>query len=77
MRQLEQKISEVKLKKNIYIVRVCFVRVFEKFNEMLSLVNIGFLSVFEEMEEKIMQFEVQFEVMVELEIDSLEKKFIL
>lgn len=76
MKQLEYKVSEVKLKKNMYIVWVCFVRVLEKLNKMLDLVNIGnILSIFEEMEEKIMQFEFQFQMIVELGIDSLEKKF--
>ena len=44
---------------------------------MLSLVNTGPLSAFEEMEEKIMQLEAQSEAMAELETDSLEKKFTL
>ena len=77
MRQLEQKISEAKLKKNIYIARARSVRASEKLNEMLSLVNTGPLSAFEEMEEKIMQLEAQSEAMAELETDSLEKKFTL
>ena len=77
MRQLEQKISEAKLKKNIYIARARSVRASEKLNEILSLVNTGPLSAFEQMEEKIMQLEAQSEAMAELETDSLEKKFTL
>ena len=64
-------------KRQIYIARARSVRASEKLNEMLSLVNTGPLSAFEEMEEKIMQLEAQSEAMAELETDSLEKKFTL
>jgi len=76
MRQLEQKISEAKLKKNIYIARARSARASEKLNEMLGSVNTGnALSAFEQMEEKIIQLEAKSEAMADLGIDSLEKKF--
>lgn len=76
MRQLEQKISEAKLKKNMYIARARSARASEKLNEMLGSVNTGnALSAFEQMEEKIMQLEAKSEAMAELGTDSLEKKF--
>ena len=76
MRQLEQKIDEAKLKKNMYIARARSAKASEKLNKMLGLVNTGNTrNVFEQMEEKIMQLEAQSEAMTELGIDSLEKKF--
>ena len=77
MRKLEQKISEAKLKKNMYIARVRSARASEKLNEMLGSVNSGnTLSAFEQMEEKIMQLEAKSEVMAEFGTDSLEKQFV-
>ncbi|MEM1172144.1 MAG: PspA/IM30 family protein [Cyanobacteria bacterium P01_H01_bin.35] len=77
MRQLEQKISEAKLKKNIYIARARSARASEKLNEMLGAVNTdNTLSAFEQMEEKIMQLEAKSEAMAELGSDSLEKQFV-
>ena len=76
MRQLEQKIDEAKLKKNMYIARARSAKASEKLNKMLGLVNTGNTrNAFEQMEEKIMQLEAQSEAMTELGIDSLEKKF--
>lgn len=76
MRQLEQKISEAKLKKNMYIARARSAQASEKLNEMLGSVNTGnALSAFEQMEEKIMQLEAKSEAMAELGTDSLEKQF--
>lgn len=76
MRQLEQKINEAKLKKNMYIARAHSAKASENLNKMLGLVNTGnALSAFEQMEEKIMQLEAQSEAMAELGIDSLDKKF--
>ncbi|MDE5094200.1 MAG: PspA/IM30 family protein [Trichodesmium sp. St11_bin5] len=76
MKQLEHKVSEAKLKKNMYIARARSARASEKLNKMLDLVNTGnTLSNFEEMEEKITQLESQSQMIAELGIDSLEKKF--
>ena len=76
MKQLEHKVSEAKLKKNMYIARARSARASEKLNKMLDLVNTGnTLSTFEEMEEKITQLESQSQMIAELGIDSLEKKF--
>ncbi|MGK7918448.1 MAG: PspA/IM30 family protein [Trichodesmium sp.] len=76
MRQLEQKISEAKLKKNMYIARARSAQASEKLNEMLGSVNTGnALSAFAQMEEKIMQLEAKSDAMAELGTDSLEKKF--
>ena len=76
MRQLEHKISEAKLKKNMYIARARSARASEKLNEILGSVNTGnALSAFEQMEDQIMQLEAKSEAMADLGIDSLEKKF--
>ncbi|NEQ40095.1 MAG: PspA/IM30 family protein [Okeania sp. SIO3I5] len=76
MRQLEHKISEAKLKKNMYIARARSARASEKLNEILGSVNTGnAMSAFEQMEDKIMQLEAKSEAMADLGIDSLEKKF--
>lgn len=76
MRQLEQKISEAKVKKNMYIARAKSAKASEKLNEMLGSVNTGnALSAFERMEEKVMQLEAKSEAIAELGTDSLEKQF--
>ncbi|NEQ77103.1 MAG: PspA/IM30 family protein [Okeania sp. SIO2C9] len=76
MRQLEQKISEAKLKKNMYIARARSAKASEKLNEILGTVNTGnALSAFEKMEEKVMQLEAKSEAIAELGTDSLEKQF--
>ena len=76
MKQLEHKVSEAKLKKNMYIARARSAMASEKLNKMLDLVNTGnTLSTFEAMEEKITQLESQSQMIAELGIDSLEKKF--
>ena len=78
MRQLEQKISEAKLKKNMYIARARSAKASEKLNEMLGSVNTGSntLSAFEQMEEKIMQLEAKSEMIAEFGTDSLDKQFV-
>ena len=76
MRQLEQKISEAKLKKNMYIARARSAKASERLNEILGTVNTGnALSAFEKMEEKVMQLEAKSEAIAELGTDSLEKQF--
>lgn len=76
MRQLEHKISEAKVKKNMYIARARSAKASEKLNEMLGSVNTGnALSAFERMEEKVMQLEAKSEAIAELGTDSLEKQF--
>jgi phage shock protein A len=76
MRQLEHKISEAKVKKNMYIARARSAKASEKLNEMLGSVNTGnALSAFERMEEKVMQLEAKSEAIAELGTDSLEKRF--
>ncbi|NEN89663.1 MAG: PspA/IM30 family protein [Okeania sp. SIO3H1] len=76
MRQLEQKISEAKLKKNMYIARARSAKASEKLNEILGTVNTGnALNAFDRMEEKVMQLEAKSEAIAELGTDSLEKQF--
>ncbi|NEP83017.1 MAG: PspA/IM30 family protein [Okeania sp. SIO3C4] len=76
MRQLEQKISEAKLKKNMYIARARSAKASEKLNEVLGTVNTGnALNAFDRMEEKVMQLEAKSEAIAELGTDSLEKQF--
>ena len=76
MRQLEHKISEAKVKKNMYIARARSAQASEKLNEMLGSVNTNnALSAFERMEEKVMQLEAKSEAIAELGSDNLEKQF--
>ncbi|MBW4518363.1 MAG: PspA/IM30 family protein [Scytolyngbya sp. HA4215-MV1] len=76
MRILEGKISEAKLKKDLYIARARSAQASQKIQEMLGQVNTsGALSAFERMEEKVLQLEASAEALQELGTDDLEKKF--
>ncbi|NEO71244.1 PspA/IM30 family protein [Moorena sp. SIO3H5] len=76
LRTLEQKISEAKTKKNLYIARANSAKASMKINEMLG--NVGTssaLSAFEKMEDKVMQLEARSEAMAELGTNQLDQKF--
>jgi phage shock protein A len=76
MRVLEGKISEAKLKKDLYIARARSAQASQKIQEMLGQVNTsGAISAFERMEEKVLQLEASAEALQELGVDDLEKKF--
>jgi phage shock protein A len=76
MRQLENKITEAKAKKNMYIARARSAQASEKLQDMLGNMKTGSaLSAFERMEEKVMQLEAQSQAIAELGADDLEKKF--
>lgn len=76
MRQLENKITEAKAKKNMYIARARSAQASEKLQDMLGNMKTGSaLSAFERMEEKVMQLEAQSQAIAELGTDDLEKKF--
>ena len=76
MRVLEGKISEAKLKKDLYIARARSAQASQKIQEMLGQVNTsGAISAFERMEEKVLQLEANAEALQELGADDLEKKF--
>ena len=77
MRSLENKISEAKTKKDMYIVRARSAQASAKINEMLGGVNTASsLTAFERMEEKVLQLEAQSEAIAELGSDDLQKKFL-
>ncbi|NEO11646.1 MULTISPECIES: PspA/IM30 family protein [unclassified Moorena] len=76
LRTLEQKISEAKTKKNLYIARANSAKASMKINEMLS--NVGkssALSAFEKMEDKVMELEARSKAMAELGSNQLDQKF--
>lgn len=76
LRTLEQKISEAKTKKNLYIARANSAKASMKINEMLG--NVGTssaLSAFEKMEDKVMELEARSEAMAELGSNQLDQKF--
>ncbi|NEP46860.1 MAG: PspA/IM30 family protein [Okeania sp. SIO2H7] len=76
MRQLENKISEARAKKNMYVARARSAQASEKLQEVLGNMKTGSaLGAFERMEEKVMQLEAKSEAIAELGVDDLEKKF--
>jgi len=77
MRLLEDKINEIKIKKDMYIARARGAEAANKIRELTSNFNSqGSLRAFERMEEKIIELEAQSAAMGEIGIDSLESEFI-
>ncbi|WP_341732833.1 PspA/IM30 family protein [Microcoleus sp. EPA2] len=77
MRALENKISEAKSKKDMYIARARSAAASERLDKMMGNLNTGSgLSAFERMEEKVMQLEARSEAIAELGTNDLEKKFL-
>ncbi|EKQ68966.1 phage shock protein A (IM30), suppresses sigma54-dependent transcription [Leptolyngbyaceae cyanobacterium JSC-12] len=76
MMKLENKISEAKTKKDLYIARARSAKATQQINEMLGNVGTGSaMQAFERMEEKVVQMEAQAEAVAELGMDDLEKRF--
>ncbi|QDZ40979.1 PspA/IM30 family protein [Euhalothece natronophila Z-M001] len=76
MRKLENKISEAKTKKDMYIARARSAETTQRLNDMMQGVNAGSsLSAFEQMEEKVMEMEASAEASQELGQDDIEKQF--
>ncbi|MFP4134238.1 MAG: PspA/IM30 family protein [Halothece sp.] len=76
MRKLENKISEAKTKKDMYIARARSAETTQRLNEMMQGVNTGSsLSAFEQMEEKVMEMEASAEATQEMGQDDVEQQF--
>lgn len=77
MMTLENKLSDAKTKKDMYIARARSAKASQQINEMLGRsTTSNALSAFERMEEKVNQLEAQSEAIAELgEGDELEKRF--
>ncbi len=76
LKTVESKIGEAKTKKDLYIARARSAQASQKLNEMMGQFNpSGSVSVFERMEEKVLQLEAQSEALASLGTNDLEKKF--
>mgnify|MGYP006425882957 CR=1 FL=1 len=76
MRKLENKISEAKTKKDMYIARARSAETTQRLNEMMQGVNTGSsLSAFEQMEEKVTEMEASAEATQEMGQDDVEQQF--
>ena len=76
MRKLENKISEAKNKKDMYIARARSAQATQRVNELMSGVNTGSsLSAFEQMEDKVHEMEASAEASQALGQDDLEQQF--
>ena len=76
MRKLENKISEAKTKKDMYIARARSAETTQRLNEMMQGVNTGSsLSAFEQMEEKVTEMEASAEATQEMGQDDMEQQF--
>lgn len=76
MRKLENKISEAKNKKDMYIARARSAQATQRVNEFMQGVNTGSsLSAFEQMEEKVTEMEASAETAQEMGQDDIEKQF--
>lgn len=76
MRTLEIKISDAKMKKDLYLARARSAVASQRINELTgNLNNNAVSSIFERIEEKIMTLEAQSEVTAMLNADPLERQF--
>lgn len=76
MRQLENKITEARTKKNMYVARARSAQASEKLQDLLGNMKAGSaMGAFERMEEKVMQLEAKSQAIAELGTDDLEKEF--
>lgn len=76
MRHLEQKLSEAKTKKDLYIARARSAEASSKIQGMLSgYVSGSSLDAFERMENRVLELEAHSQVTQDLATDDLEKRF--
>jgi phage shock protein A len=76
LRTLENKISEAKTKKDMYIARARTAKASEQLNQMLNRNQTGSaLEAFERMEEQVMELEARSEAIEDMGGDQLEKQF--
>ncbi|MBF2064243.1 MAG: PspA/IM30 family protein [Calothrix sp. C42_A2020_038] len=76
MRTLELKIAEIKTKKDMYIARARSAQASLRLQELVGELSGGATSIFERVEEKILQIEAQREVTYITSEENLEKKFL-
>jgi phage shock protein A len=77
MKTLEGKISEARMKKDMYIARARSAQATQRLQEMLGNTNASTsLNAFERMEDKVLQLEAQSEAIASLNADELEKQFL-
>ncbi len=73
---LESKISQTKMKKNLYIARARSAVANEKMQQVAGNLNTGIsLNAFQQMEDRVIELEARAALVAELETDSLESKF--
>ncbi|MEL6222504.1 MAG: PspA/IM30 family protein [Cyanobacteria bacterium J06626_14] len=76
MRKLEGKLSEAKIKKDMYIARARSAKASQQLNEMMGGLGAGTSGLaFERMGEKVAEMEAKAEAIAELNRDSLEDRF--
>ncbi|MEM7773200.1 MAG: PspA/IM30 family protein [Cyanobacteria bacterium P01_A01_bin.37] len=75
MRKLEGKLSEAKVKRDMYIARARSAKASQQLNEMLGGMGTGSSVAFERMGERVAEMEAKAEAIAELNSDGLEKKF--
>jgi phage shock protein A len=76
MRKLEAKLSEAKIKKDMYIARARSAKASQQLNEMLGGIGEGSsTAAFNRMSEKVAEMEAQAAAVAELNSDSLEERF--
>lgn len=76
MRSVELKIAEIKTKKDMYIARARSAQASLRLTELMDSLQSGSTSVFERVEDKIIQLEAQKEVACITHEDNLEKNFL-
>jgi phage shock protein A len=76
MRSVELKIAEIKTKKDMYIARARSAQASLRLQELMGELSSGSTSVFERVEDKIIQLEAKKEVTYITSEDNLEKKFL-
>ena len=77
LKALEQKFSETKAKKSLYITRLRSAIASQKMLEISANIDQdGSASIFEKIEEKILELETEAELLKSAQSDPLEKKFI-
>ncbi|MDY7012553.1 MAG: PspA/IM30 family protein [Cyanobacteriota bacterium] len=75
LRSLEQKIAEAKTKKEMFVARARSAEAMRRLHELNSSSSTVHKSVFENMEDKVMQLEAEVQLMVESSQNRLEEKF--
>jgi phage shock protein A len=75
LRKLEEKYTEVKTKKNLYLARLKAAIATQKIHEVSGVSRVDADSVFERVESKLLELEAEAELTAALKKDGLEDKF--